>query len=379
MNPKHSPSRAPQDYPRRILLLVTGRTPQVLTETLYALTQTGTPAWEPTEIHLLSTSTGVEDARLELLHPEQGWYYRLCEDYGLDKTSFGESGLHTIIRDDGSPAEDLREEQDHIAAADAITRLVQNFTADADAALHVSIAGGRKTMSFYAGYALSLLGRPQDRMSHVLVNAPYESNRDFFYPTPYSRKIYSRGPEGRAYDTRNARVMLADIPFVRLRGQLPARLRQEEHGFAALVQNANHGNHPPHLVVDEENGRLSCGGVRVELRDAEFALYAWFAFRAQQELEPIQRKDYPREYRGILKFYPDQDSGHLDNLWEQAQKGVSVTRFDTQLSRIRNTLIQTLGQQEAAIYGIHRWGGRPGRYGLDIAANHIHFTRIETP
>jgi CRISPR-associated protein (TIGR02584 family) len=33
----------------------------------------------------------------------------------------------------------------------------------------MSIAGGRKTMGFYAGYALSLYGRAQDRMSHVLV------------------------------------------------------------------------------------------------------------------------------------------------------------------------------------------------------------------
>ena len=32
--------------------------------------------------------------------------------------------------------------------------------------MHVSIAGGRKTRGFLAGYTLSLLGRPQDRLSH---------------------------------------------------------------------------------------------------------------------------------------------------------------------------------------------------------------------
>jgi CRISPR-associated protein (TIGR02584 family) len=41
-------------------------------------------------------------------------------------------------------------------------------TADPQASLHVSIAGERKTMGFYVGYALSLFGRTQGRLSHVL-------------------------------------------------------------------------------------------------------------------------------------------------------------------------------------------------------------------
>jgi CRISPR-associated protein (TIGR02584 family) len=49
--------------------------------------------------------------------------------------------------------------------------------------LHVSIAGGRKTMGFYAGYALSLYGRAQDRMSHVLVDEKFEKGINFYYPS----------------------------------------------------------------------------------------------------------------------------------------------------------------------------------------------------
>ena len=52
------------------------------------------------------------------------------------------------------------------------------------ASLHVSIAGGRKTMGFYVGYALSLFARDQDRLSHVLVPPSLESRQDFFYPPP---------------------------------------------------------------------------------------------------------------------------------------------------------------------------------------------------
>ncbi len=49
-------------YPRRILLAVTGLTPQVITETLYALAVQRQPAFIPTEIHLLTTHEGAEAA-----------------------------------------------------------------------------------------------------------------------------------------------------------------------------------------------------------------------------------------------------------------------------------------------------------------------------
>ena len=43
------------DFPRRILLAVSGLTPQIVTETLYALAVIQKPAWIPTEVHLITT------------------------------------------------------------------------------------------------------------------------------------------------------------------------------------------------------------------------------------------------------------------------------------------------------------------------------------
>ncbi|PJA57556.1 MAG: TIGR02584 family CRISPR-associated protein, partial [Rhodocyclales bacterium CG_4_9_14_3_um_filter_68_10] len=57
----------PHEYERRILLAATGLSPQVVTETLYALTQRRAPAFVPTEIHLVTTAEGAERARLTLL------------------------------------------------------------------------------------------------------------------------------------------------------------------------------------------------------------------------------------------------------------------------------------------------------------------------
>ncbi len=53
----NSAINASQPYPRRILLAVTGLTPQVVTETLYALACRPQTPWVPDEIHLVTTAT----------------------------------------------------------------------------------------------------------------------------------------------------------------------------------------------------------------------------------------------------------------------------------------------------------------------------------
>ncbi len=64
MNAKSTPASAPR---RRILLAVTGLSPQIVTETLYALAVTADPPWLPTEVHVITTVTGYREAELNLL------------------------------------------------------------------------------------------------------------------------------------------------------------------------------------------------------------------------------------------------------------------------------------------------------------------------
>ncbi|MCS7316482.1 MAG: CRISPR-associated ring nuclease Csm6, partial [Bryobacterales bacterium] len=177
----------PHSYPRRILLTACGLTPQVVTETVYALAVARQPAFVPTEVHVLTTAEGAQHVRLSLLSEDPGWFWRLCREYGLEEIRFDPSTIHVLTDEAGQPLSDIRTVEENERTADYITALVRKLTADERAALHVSIAGGRKTMGFYLGYALSLFGRPQDRLSHVLVSAPYESHPEFFYPTKRSR------------------------------------------------------------------------------------------------------------------------------------------------------------------------------------------------
>jgi CRISPR-associated protein (TIGR02584 family) len=167
-------SGSPESYPHRILLAVTGLSPQIVTETLYALAAARQPAWVPTEIHVVTTKPGAENVRRTLLSKDPGWFHRLRGDYRLPEMAFGSKNIHIMTQPDGKPLDDILEDADNSAVADFITEQVRARTSDPTASLHVSIAGGRKTMGFYIGYALSLFGRAQDRLSHVLISPPYD-------------------------------------------------------------------------------------------------------------------------------------------------------------------------------------------------------------
>lgn len=166
----------PHQYDRRILLVVIGKTPQIVTETLYKLTIDTRPAFIPTEIHLITTTEGANSAKVSLLGvgEQQGRFRQFCCDYGFDSIRFTEDQIHIIEDGSGEFLSDAESTEHNRITADFITRVIQELAADEQCALHVSLAGGRKTMSYYAGYALSLYGRMQDRLSHVLVNEPFQ-------------------------------------------------------------------------------------------------------------------------------------------------------------------------------------------------------------
>ena len=81
--------------------------------------------------------------------------------------------------------EDIRTPEDNQAAADLVLDEVRRITFNDDTRLVASLAGGRKTMGALLYAALSLLGRPQDRLTHVLVNEPFDDPRlapRFYFP-----------------------------------------------------------------------------------------------------------------------------------------------------------------------------------------------------
>ena len=163
---------------KEIFIFVAGTTPQIITETIYALTQKYN-AVNPDEIFIITTSAGrkrIEDTLLK-----QGVLKGLVREYNLPDISLTEDSF-IIVRDEtGKEIDDIRDEVENEIMGDLITSLIQKLTADNGVRLHCSLAGGIKTMSFYLGAALQLFGRPWDKLYHVLVTPEFETNQAFFY------------------------------------------------------------------------------------------------------------------------------------------------------------------------------------------------------
>jgi CRISPR-associated protein (TIGR02584 family) len=377
MNQIDVPTKNQSEYPRRILLVAAGLTPQVVTETFYALAVSAAQPWIPTEIWLATTREGAERARLTLLGNDQMWLKRLFDEYRLPPATFNLS-IIVVLKDRGGQAlDDIRSAEDNQYAADGITELIRELTQDDDVALHVSMAGGRKTIGFFLGYAISLYGRAQDRLSHVLVSPPFESHPGFFFPTRSSQVIYTAPPDSRPLDTSTAQVTLADIPFVRLRHGLPDSLLSGRTSFIEAVAAAQHSLGPPELVVDLIRKEARGGGVHLRLCPAELAFYMMFARRAvgAPELlacpppeygDALLADEYLRLYRIIVG-----DSTNDARTTHALRHGMDKDFFLQHKSRVHALLKEALGVQ-AELYRIHATGQRPNtKYGLRLRTDQI--------
>jgi CRISPR-associated protein (TIGR02584 family) len=344
----------PEFHPRRILLAVTGLSPQIVTETLYALAVQAAPAWVPSEVHVVTTARGAENARLKLLSDEPGWFHRLCRDYRLPDIAFSESHVHVIPRPDETPLDDIRDDADNQLAADFIAETVRELTADDRAEIHASIAGGRKTMGFYLGYAMSLYGRAWDRLSHVLVSAPFESHPEFFYPTPQTRVITSLDRTQDALDTSAARVWLGDIPFVRLRGELPRELLEGRARFSEAVAEAQRALPPVALTLHPASLTVTAAGTTFRLKPAEFAFYWMLAERCRNAAAGLHWSEdgVAKEFLGFYGRLVNANSGDFERAETAYRRGMTKENLDPMKAHINKSLKTTLGPRRAGDYRI---------------------------
>ena len=364
----------PTSFPRRILVAVTGLSPQIVTETLFALAVQQQPAFVPTEVHLITTREGSKRARLSLLSETPGGFHSLCADYHLSGIHFGEENIHVLSAADGESLDDIRTPEDNRRAADLITSILRELTMDPDSAVHVSIAGGRKTMGFFVGYALTLFGRPQDRLSHVLVSSPFESSYRFFYPTPKTNVIDIGN--GVLADSATAVVTLADIPFVGLRHGLPDMLLTGESTYVDTVDAARRSIGPTELTIDLAKNTVSVFGASCQLPRAELAMLMVFVRRTLEGKPPIcapSKEVCDKEWsdRFLKELCALRGTVDDTDATEKALKnGMDGSYFSQNLSRLRKDLharLKTPRVRDLIIDG----NCRPRRYQLSLPASAI--------
>jgi len=158
------------------------------------------------------------------------------------------------------PLEDIITPAQNSALADQILEMVRSCVENPDFHLIASIAGGRKTMGALLYAAMTLLAREGDRITHVLVNPPYENLSGFFFPTQPGGLLAAS--DGTMHSPARASVLLADVPFVPLRNRF-RELQQMPGTFQNLVRafSREPERDPRALVaIDYAARRLSVNG-----------------------------------------------------------------------------------------------------------------------
>jgi len=366
-------SHHPHTYPRRVLLAVAARSPQIVTETIYALTQQADVACMPTEIHIITTQRGETFVRDLLSEPGKGgWLKKLCDDYQLELPASDSIKIHCICDANGVLLDDIRSRDDNNHAADFITRVVQELTADQDSSLVVSLSGGRRTMTFYVGYALSLFGRPQDRLTHVLVEDEFFFNNEFYYPPPTSLWVTREDNSG--FDASKVEVTLADIPFVRLREGLPSRLLGGQISFSDTVDAAQAEFSPPAVSFEWQTQVLHCGQKAIEMNTVELSFYLLMLQRCCNGQEPLRWTD-PSLDEAFLAIYSQligSAKGGLERAKTALSGGMTKEYFEQRKSRVNSKLKAALGKRAAQAYLIEAHGKRPNtRFGVTLPASAI--------
>ena len=269
-----------------------GISPQVLTETLYAIHMQGKPF--PDEVYLI-TSVNAKAKAIEWLF-ERGKIEDLKAHHNLPDFKFELSHILLMQHDDGVEIFNGREEEDQQSIADSITRIVAKFTADENCRIHASIAGGRKTMAFYMGYAMSIFGREQDILSHVFVSKDFEFSENFFFPTLNDNYIANKD---KVLNTKEAKVTLAEIPFVRMRNMVdPSFINQmERKSFSKTIALLNtYKNTSIKVQIIFNKKCILVNGIEIKLPPKELAFYLWLS------QQPERRINITRQFCADTKY-----------------------------------------------------------------------------
>ena len=275
---------------RTILLATVGTSPAVLTETVWALAhpaKKGSERVVPDEVVVLTTLRGKAALETQLLGPEGAWARLVAalEKEGVPvagKLSFGEASIRLL--DLGkSYLEDIRTAEENEAVADLFLREIRGVTEDPKTRLFASIAGGRKTMGALLLSCMSLLGREQDHVLHILVNEPFDSRLDppFFFPEPKAKHtaVDPATKKAKTFRSESATLDLIDLPFVKMRGWYQDKFKTLPPRYSDLVRAAQSSGpaatpRRPFLRFDFARGRLFADDAPVKMSVVEFVVLA---------------------------------------------------------------------------------------------------------
>jgi len=246
-------------------LFVIGHSPAIITETLVArFIQDGVV---PISVEVVTTASGARKLK-KCLFEEGGWQAFCTQWEAMKQIKFDEQ---CIVHPRG--IDDIRNETDNLAMTTVILETVKQSVCTADI-LDASLAGGRKTMGYYLGFAMSLFAREQDSLTHVLVPADIEKDYTFLVPTPKQAK----------------QIVLIDVPFIRLRKHIKSSVAKlDVQQLSVSAQTAVDMAALTPVTLDRRKRQISFLDKVMALPEREFSIYWFFALQKEKHCMESKR------------------------------------------------------------------------------------------
>ena len=266
-------------HKRIILVSAMGTSPAVLTNMVWGLAHQK-HSIVPDEIVVFITKSGKELLIQRLF--DDGVWNEMRSDLKREKIEidgklvFGATSIRVIPDAEGNEIEDLRTGDDNLRAADFMLSQLRQYTEDSETELHVSIAGGRKTMSALLFSCMTLLGRECDKVYHVLLPQDLEQGAtpEFFYPEP-GKTFVSKGAT-KKLKAKQITTELFEVPFVRMRGWYQEKFNAIPPSYRTLVARIQEVVPPavvyPEIEIDAWNGWATLNGQQVPMSRPCFAM-----------------------------------------------------------------------------------------------------------
>jgi CRISPR-associated protein (TIGR02584 family) len=289
------------------LVITLGETPAVVSETLYAL-MSATPARVPDAIHIVTHGRGrkrVDDVLAGTSGIIADIYHHFDEWMPKIETHVPKDAC-------GRDIDDIVTAADNNAFANMLASLIELLANPGSATrIHLSLSGGRKTMGAYAALSLSLFGRAEDELSHVLVEplSVQQGANNFYWPLQEEQALVKRDgtpvmtDQGRSIQAEDVTLNMALVPFVPL-GHFMSNSPFGGKGidFAAAIERMRASLAPPHIVINVRAHTICVNQVTINLSNMQVALYRLLAEAKLKDWRGAGPDGVGNEHNGWLTY-----------------------------------------------------------------------------
>jgi hypothetical protein len=248
----------------KVLACMLGLSPQVLTETVWALAIQRQPNWTPDRIAIFTTKEG--DAAFNDM--QQSMNPSPLDQLG---TRFGRADIGALA---ACISIEVFDALDGAAMNEAIFGFVKRLTSNPLVEVHLSIAGGRKSSSVVAGLAMSVCARSKDRMSHIIANEEVERRGISYVPSSADLENLPR---------------LIELPFPKL-GHL---IDLDQSSWFTAVEGLQARLSPRSLRLDLSVPSLNVAGYVIPLQPIQAAFLLCLIDTGVNKKAEISRSGFP--------------------------------------------------------------------------------------